>query len=92
MHTAEESEAGWALAHALAPELLVVDERMLRPDGSSLAEALRSSVALAGSRVITIRPRGSRPEADVTDRAVTLPFRPSELVALITTESESQAT
>jgi two-component system alkaline phosphatase synthesis response regulator PhoP len=84
VHAAQSSREGWRLAMALQPELLVVDERMHLPDGSSLAESLRGAPELAGSRVITIAPRNAAvSEQPTAGSSLKLPFRPSELLALL---------
>lgn len=83
--TASTGEEGLALAQRELPDLIVLDERLLDGDGVPLAERLKGS-PVADIPVILLTSRtgdGSEARREGGISSVQMPFRPSQLLALI---------
>ena len=80
---AESGGEGLALAQSEAPDLIVLDERMQDDEGVPVADRLRDIEEIADIPVILLTTRtGDAPGKDGS-ATVQMPFRPSQLLALV---------
>ena len=82
--TAESGGAGVQLAQSERPDLIVLDERLLDEEGVPVAERLKQLDELSDIPVILLTTRTAE-NGDSREGAasVQLPFRPSQLLALV---------
>lgn len=84
--TAESGDEGVALAESEQPDLIVLDERLQDSDGNFVSERLQESEEAADIPVILLTSRASEgggAKKDGNSQAVQMPFRPSQLMALV---------
>ena len=85
--TSESGDEGVALAEREQPDLIVLDERLQDEAGRFVSERLQESELAREIPVILLTPRasdgGGGGKKDGNAQAVQLPFRPSQLMALV---------
>jgi DNA-binding response OmpR family regulator len=83
---AVSGDEGMALAESEQPDLIVLDERLQDDGGTAMSERLRDCEATSEIPVILLTPRdsegGAAKKADGSS-SVQMPFRPSQLMALV---------
>ncbi|HEX7003471.1 MAG TPA: response regulator [Trueperaceae bacterium] len=82
----ESGEEGVAVAERELPDLIVLDERLQDADGTFVSERLQASELAGEIPVILLTSRASEGGAgkkDGNSQAVQMPFRPSQLMALV---------
>ncbi|MEX2542827.1 MAG: response regulator [Trueperaceae bacterium] len=79
-------DEGVELAENEQPDLIVLDERLQDDSGVAVTERLKESEAAAEIPVILLTPRASEGGGagkDGASSSVQMPFRPSQLMALV---------
>lgn len=82
--TAVSGDEGVELARREQPDLIVLDERLQDEDGTPVSERLKESEEAGEIPVILLTPRASDGGEERKDgSSVQMPFRPSQLLALV---------
>ena len=85
VHEAEDGEEALALAHALEPELVILDLMMPRLNGFDVLAKLKADPALARTRilVVTAQPASEEEAREKgADGVIVKPFAPEDLAEL----------
>ncbi len=88
IHEAANGEEGLRLAHQLVPDLVLLDMMMPGRSGLEVLQELRADPALADIAVVMVTARVQADDregalAAGADAFLSKPFRPAELVALV---------
>ena len=88
VHEAEDGEEALALAHALEPELVILDLMMPRLNGFDVLAKLKADPGLARTRILVVTAQPASEEearANGADGVIVKPFAPEELAELAAT-------
>src|SRR5918911_390517 len=88
VHEAEDGEEALALAHALEPELVILDLMMPRLNGFDVLAKLKADPGLARTRilVVTAQPASEEEAREKgADGVIVKPFAPEDLAELAAT-------
>ena len=84
--SADSGDEGVSLAESAQPDLIVLDERLQDEEGNFVSERLQASELAGEIPVILLTSRASEgggAKKDGNAQAVQMPFRPSQLMALV---------